>query len=58
MKEEPKPKCAECHDDDGVVQFVSIAWPVDERWQGMQWSGWLHPECELILIARLETPKR
>jgi len=50
-------RCDECCDDDGVVQWVEIAWP-----GGRRWSGWLHPECEAVHVARLDKeapqPKR
>jgi hypothetical protein len=46
--------CAACGRTDGRIQHVDIAWPVGQRWQGMHWSGWLHPGCEAAYVASLE----
>lgn len=51
---EDRPICAECGEEVGIVQYVSIAWPVGQRWQGMHHQLWLHPQCEAAAIERLE----
>jgi hypothetical protein len=51
------PACDECHDIDGVIQHVDVAWPVRSIGLGREFGHievWLHPECEAVFVARLE----
>ena len=50
---EDRPICAECGGEDGIVHHVDIAWP-----GGRHVELWLHPECEIECIKRLEADRK
>ena len=51
------PICAECGLDIGIIQHVDIAWPYAKGRQ-RHVELWLHPECEVECIKRLEADRK
>lgn len=54
MGKQPKHVCIQCSRNQGVIQHIDIAWPLTIPMKRHFYEGWVHAECEKILIERIE----